>query len=325
MILTVIISAFVSCDFIVFENPFVHSSEGTPGVLGDWKLYASSPPVFPRLDFGTTVLDGKIWIVSGTDDTGAVYDDIWSSSDGTEWTQVHTAPFLANANPGFAAFGGQLFYYDSSTGEMYYSSDGVAWTNAGAQPMGAEDLSLVVTEGATMWAVVWPTGEVWSTNDATDPGAWSLEDDGSAFSEPESGQYTMTVSDHDDSLWMLGRHFRKWGEIWRFRRNAGWEKIDEDHGAYHRGGARLVSFEEYLWLLGGGDDAANYDYSNDVFRIDPETGKATRVRPDPPWDARGQFGSVVFENRIFVFGGVYGESLNPRTDVWGVPYEHFWD
>jgi hypothetical protein len=321
--MTLVVVLLGSCDWIVFENPFVHPSEGTPGVLGDWTEVTADAPVFPRLNFGTTVFDGQIWIVSGVDDTGTVYNDIWSSPDGATWTQVFSDTFLANTNPGFTAFGGQLFYYDSA-GEMHYSSDGVAWTNAGLQPMAPEKLRLVVTEGDTMWAVLTTTGAVWRTENPMDPGGWSFEDDGSAF-PGDPGNEDLAIAAYNDELWIVARSLGVPDGIWRFNQSSGWKEMGSA-SEYNRSWTQIIGFEESIWLISGLDSSIDDPMViSRVHRINPENGDHKRIRPDPPWAARQRFGSVVFKDRIYIFGGGEDEFLNPRRDVWYTSYEHFWD
>lgn len=83
------------------------------------------------------VLNGKIYLMGGDNSTGPL-NDVWSSSDGTNWTEV-TAAAPWGARYDFSAvvynndiwvMGGENTSGSSYYNDVWYSSDGLSWTEA---------------------------------------------------------------------------------------------------------------------------------------------------------------------------------------------------
>ncbi|MCX6745212.1 MAG: hypothetical protein NTX82_06860 [Candidatus Parcubacteria bacterium] len=96
---------------------------------------------------------------------------------------------------------------------------------------------------------------------------------------------------------------------------ANWLKKTRSSMPWHsRNGHEVLSFQGYLWLLGG---SAN-NYENDVWRSqDGENWDL--ITEDAPWAGRKSFGAAVFANKMWIFGGDAYTGSNTRVfyhDVW---------
>ena len=94
--------------------------------------------------------------------------------------------------------------------------------------------------------------------------------------------------------------------------------ITNNPGFSARSGFSLLVFQNKLWILGGYDVTAG-EYKNDVWNS--EDGISwTKVSPNVPIKGKPQFpvrtnhSSVVFNNKIWVIGGVANSSR--KNDVW---------
>jgi hypothetical protein len=164
---------------------------------------AAVPGLFPRTDFGTAVHAGRMWVVSGNDENGVPYGDIWSSPDGDSWAQVHAGePVFSHANPGFAAFDGHLYLYDPTTEELHSSTDGVNWIPAGFPGFGMQNVRLLASDD-TLFAISAANGAVWSSTSPTDLLPWQQIDDGSAFPGGDVADLATTI--HGDDAWIVAR------------------------------------------------------------------------------------------------------------------------
>lgn len=95
------------------------------------------PGFAPRLNPGTAVHAGKMWVIGGAlnnFNNPPYTNDVWSSPDGKTWTRVTaSAPFCARTVPVVVAAGNRLYviggYLESGygTNDVWKSHDGVTW------------------------------------------------------------------------------------------------------------------------------------------------------------------------------------------------------
>lgn len=118
----------------------------------------------PREDFGAVVFNNLMWVVGGYDGTN-VLNDVWSSPDGINWTQVlAAAPFGVRCEFPLVSFNGSMFVisggYDLSTGsnpsaqlgrtDVWSSPDGTNWTQI-TNSVGPYTYHQVVANGSLLW------------------------------------------------------------------------------------------------------------------------------------------------------------------------------
>lgn len=92
-----------------------------------------------------------------------------------------------------------------------------------------------------------------------------------------------------------------------------------------------MSHRGRLWNIGGWA-VTDYAFWNTSARNDAwyssDGKKWTETRPDPSWEPRERFGAVVFNDRIYIFGGAEDITDNMHTDVWYTTTDdifHYWD
>jgi N-acetylneuraminic acid mutarotase len=94
-----------------------------------------SAPWSPRAGHTCVVEDGKIWLIGGDDITGSL-NDVWYSSDGSNWTQVvPSAPWLPRRghtsivfNQTIWVMGGYASTFPYRKNDVWYASDLAAAT-----------------------------------------------------------------------------------------------------------------------------------------------------------------------------------------------------
>jgi hypothetical protein len=87
-----------------------------------------------------------------------------------------------------------------------------------------------------------------------------------------------------------------------------WELLNDNPGWKPRDGSGLLSFDGYLWLLGGWEAP---EMSSAVWRS--KDGRSWEHVADAPWPARHNAGWVVFDDRMWVIAG------DEKSDVWSSP------
>lgn len=141
-----------------------------------WTLVSSGK--FPaRQAHGSAVFDGKIWIVGGESDipqkSYQMLNDVWSSSDGVNWTQeTAAAEFSPRAGIGLVTFGRSLWVVGGRGGtrvptfsDIWVLRDNGTWFQAPASIPKRSDHTVVPrnlklfiiggTDGGTPYSDVW--------------------------------------------------------------------------------------------------------------------------------------------------------------------------
>ena len=96
-----------------------------------------------RERINAVVFNNKLWVIGGngypafgnTNSPGTSYNDVWSSTDGTTWTQVTaSANFIARTNPAVFVYDNKIWLAGgmdngkNKLNDVWNSSDGVTWT-----------------------------------------------------------------------------------------------------------------------------------------------------------------------------------------------------
>ncbi|RZS93439.1 hypothetical protein [Aquimarina brevivitae] len=85
-----------------------------------------------RKGAGMAVFNDKMWVIGGRNEADTPLDDIWSSTNGTNWTNEGSLSFGAIYGHKLIAFNGKLWIYGGIvagvlSNAIYSSSDGVIW------------------------------------------------------------------------------------------------------------------------------------------------------------------------------------------------------
>ncbi|MFG1497275.1 kelch repeat-containing protein [Saccharospirillum sp. HFRX-1] len=295
--------------------------------------------------------DGKgvqLWLVGGQDKSGTRFNEVWSSSDGTGWTQHNNpaVPFspvaehqllVADANHddqnelwliGGFGIGNQTWSTENGDDWVYQSPyadfSPQAWHQAVAFDSG---------DGERLWMVGHSAGksEVWSSIDGVD---WTRQT--AVNSDPEEGLFTPREGhqlvvftdpvDQQEKLWLIGGEDadeHKLNEVWSSPDGIQWTQRDCTANCFSaRFGHQVVVFDEQLWLVGGEDDNGNY--LNDVWSSSNGTDwsqkKANDSEPNM-FSGRSFHQLVVFDGddnvdgkEMWLIGGGSGQSK--YRDVW---------
>jgi len=131
---------------------------------------------------------------------------------------------------------------------------------------------------------------------------------------------------HDDKMWIMGgwyggrRPFASASnQVWCSTDGADWRCATVKAAWRPRLGAAGLVFDGKMWLLGGVEryfDGGRHHLLNDVWcSTDGATWKP--VTPQAPWPPRAYHGALVFDNRMWVFGGGnYRPTYLGYNDVW---------
>ncbi|WP_108124722.1 Ig-like domain-containing protein [Saccharospirillum mangrovi] len=236
--------------------------------------------------------DPVLWLIGGVDVDGNRFSDVYSSTDGNNWTDrtndlqssdstVDIADFLPGLEHQLVVFN------DGSTGNKLWLFSGLA-----------EDDD---DDGADT------SNEIWSSPNGI---TWTLETNQADFSARYSHQVAVRNHDGKQRLWLVsgdngvGNSVLWWsddGVIWHQEK-----LLAEFSGRY---GHRLVAFNDRLWLLAGYDGSVQDDVwaSADGVSWQEQT-------LDADFGAREQHQAVAFDGQLWVIGG--SNNGLPNNEVW---------
>ncbi len=156
-----------------------------------WNEATAAAGFNTRMEFGLVVFKNAMWLIGGYDGTN-VYDDVWTSNNGTSWTHVTNGPFGYRTNLTALVFNNLMWviggnYNGTNYTDVWSSPDGTNWTEAtasagfngrGYQTSVVFNNEMWVIAGAyyngTSWSFlsdVWasPNGTNWTQTDASGP------------------------------------------------------------------------------------------------------------------------------------------------------------
>jgi len=179
---------------------------------------ATSNALTPARVTTTVVFQNKIWALGGQDSNGNLLNDVWSSSDGVNWTQVTaSASWSPRADHTVVVFNNKMWLMGGSTisgtwmsgkaNDVWYSSDGINWTQAVA--------SAPWQERYRHTSVVFDN-KIWVIGGGTNGGGW-LNDiwyssDGINWTQatpsaPWTPRYCHSSVVYNGKMWVIGGNY----------------------------------------------------------------------------------------------------------------------
>ena len=281
---------------------------------------------------GTSVVfQNKIWVLGGQDANGNLLNDVWSSSDGVNWTQeTASASWSPRASSTAVVFDGKIWIMGGSlipnspnwTGkanDVWYSSDGVNWTQATASANWSkryEHTSVVFQD------------KMWVIGGGSDGGGW-LNDvwystDGMNWTQATSSaawcpRYLHSSVVYDEKMWIFGGNYAPHQEkqdVWYSSDGGTWQKATDNAPWGPRCFTAVVVYNNEMLLLGGlSDYSGSYATENDVWS---SRNGSDWIQVDCPtiWSKRYGHQANVWNGSIWVIGGAASYGGNMLNDVW---------
>ena len=290
----------------VFLTPFstaTATAEETPEY--QWTRVTLQAPFAPRDGAGALVFQGRMWLLGGWNPRDKTHfpricnNEVWSSTDGADWSLVKPNTFLDAAfdptsdwegrhTAGYAVFQGKMWIVGGDVNQGHYHHD--------------------------VWNSV--DGKSWTHVNAGTPVPWG----------PRALHYTAVFRDR---IWVMGGQtvpqFAKadevfYRDIWTSRDGIAWQPVvPEDPSWSARGmiGGSVV-FQDRIWLLGGGTydtpTTPTRQFYHDVWSS-ADGVRWTRHLEAAPWAPRQYHEVAVFDDRMWVLEGYHRDGGN-RNDVW---------
>ena len=251
-----------------------------------WFL-ATSYAFPPRIGHAAVVLDGVMYVIGGTDNADStdfgpltnIYNDIWSSSDGINWTLKQAdAAFSPRGLHRAVVLNGVIYVIgggsiDSSEnvvflGDVWSSANGVNWTlktNAFPKRL-AHDVAVLngamyVMGGANFASLSGPSllNDVWASANGVQ---WTLKTASAAFGKNESNRYGFTAVTFKDKLYVIVGYGGTDGtpDVWSSSNGITWNK--EFTFDNYFGDMRAVVLNDNLYVIGTREIWSSSDGAN---------------------------------------------------------------
>jgi hypothetical protein len=258
----------------------------------------------------------RLWMVGGR--------GVWKSVDGIDWKRTtDRLPWGERYGAATEFFRGELW----STGgevdrvrrnDVYRSRDGITWTRAAAPPWSPRRAHTLTVFDDKLWVIGGSdTGnhaDVWESGDGT---TWKR----ATASAPWGARGNHATIAWRNRLCVIGgsNEGTVFADIWCSPDGREWTRIDANAWP-PRVRPGVVVFDDRLWLLGG--SAANVEgdaaWLNDIWTS--TDGVRWTKEPQPaPWSRRAPEYSVVYRDKLWIFGGKGIEATGRggfADDVW---------
>jgi N-acetylneuraminic acid mutarotase len=185
---------------------------------------------------------------------GIGLNDVWYSSDGTNWAQATSnAPFNNRTGSG-VVFENKMWFISSE--KVLYSTDGVNWTQAVTSPFQSrENYSSVVFDNK-IWVIGGESNQtylndVWYSSNGIN---WIQATASAQF----SGRVSHTTIVYDNKMWVIGGSSKNNNmitpnsDVWSSSNGIDWTQVTIAMASGPRNEHASVAFNNKMWIISGG-------------------------------------------------------------------------
>jgi hypothetical protein len=284
----------------------------------NWVRVKENNPWIPRDSAGELVFNNRMWLFGGY--TPGLVSDVWSSSNGLDWTKSGEISSSAGINiPANFVYGGKM-WVTANDGAFYCSADGAAWTLANPD---VPWKGLYASGGAVFAGKMWvisrkkgaePGNDIWSSSDGVQ---WTREAAGTLFSKR---QLFSDVVAFKDRLWVIGgggagyHPFRAYNDVWSSADGKNWTKAT-DHAPWPpRIWNSSAVYKNRIWFMGGFRAEPTWNNFNDVW-YSADGAEWSQLVTEDVWAPRHEYSLYVFDNKLWMVGG---NAWPLQNDVWSL-------
>jgi hypothetical protein len=229
----------------------------------------------------------RLWVIGGdninSNDTLTLYNDVWYSFDGVNWTEVTSnAPFTPRAGQESAVFNNRMWIIGGSgQTDVWSSADGLNWTQGaaingpgiallgGAAMVLNNQLFVVGAGDSTTGSGNNTTNPVWSTSDGS---SWTQVTANAGFPTRNS----FTGLSMCGKMWVIAGYQNVlsgglptsnfFADAWSSTDGITWTQAPSGTAFAPRGGQGGLVFQNSMWIMGGINNQSTNVFFNDVWQ-----------------------------------------------------------
>lgn len=240
-------------------NDVYYNDVWRTNTMSTWEQVGAAPFTV-RARHAGAVFKNKLWVVGGGQSAN-YYADVWSSADGSVWTQstVSDTNFRPGIQAQLAVLNNELWCLTgqsdafSIVNELWHTADGAAWTKVATPPavggligasMTAFSGKLIIAGGINLGNVAVDT--VWYSSNGAD---WSSVAGGFTA---RGFQRNVVVG---ATMYLTGGNLisTRENDVWKTQNGTDWELVEADAGFAPVSSHQVVSFNGEVCVLGGID------------------------------------------------------------------------
>lgn len=302
------------------------SQQGGPDAstpqVGSWTCVTEEAAFSPRDTAEGAVFKGKMWLSNGYYHDNVLTRDLWSSTDGVDWTLVNSAtPYDGYSE--LVVFDGYLW---AIKGSVWRSADGVSWEQVLDQtPFGVRSYGEVVVFDNQIWQL--GSGpDVWRTTEGVN---WTCVTENSAYGERRASAVTV----YRNKLWLMGGctpeanvppekgydNITTHNDVWCSTDGVEWTCVLEQAPWAPRQWFIAETYRDRLWIVGGHDNVNSANLGDVWYTEDGEHWR--QFESSTEFSARHEPTLYVYEDNLWM---VAGNSWPVLNDVWRLTLPPEW-
>ncbi len=296
---------------------------------GNLTLVTENAPFQSTGRFGhqSVVHNGELYVIGGfvlDNGDGGDWNDVWKTSDGTNWTQVRAhdvfdlnAPHPSSESQ-VLSYAGLLYVFNGERNTIQTSADGVSWEQLPWEGSVSEGTHYGPVQGHQ---VVEFEGNLYliggSSGGLVNNDVWVSYDFGITWTEVSDHSFPAR-RDHqvvvlDDVMYIIGgvAGGQRLNDVWTSVDGMNWVEEPEvvpDPIMNHQ----CTAFNGDIYLTGG-DKGGD---SDEIWVLDGWTGEWQALDIQDPYGPRESHSTVVFNNTLYIMMGKDGAL--PVNDIWKI-------
>lgn len=269
----------------------------------------------PRQSPTVVVGGSKLWLMGGFDGTN-FKNDVWSSTDGINWTEATAAAAFPERNRHASVTYNDKLWVIGGVGttkmnDVWSSDNGSDWTQVNqSAPFTPRDRHTTVVFQDRIWLIGGSDQSGNHTGDIinTDTGVlWTLD------IAPFSARSSHACVVFKDKIWVIGGKDSSSlkNDVWNSSDGINWTEVTPAADFSPRFEHKVEVYDDKLWLIGGSNEIVERDiwYSEDG---ENWTKLALGISFAIPY--RSFFETTVYDDKIWFIGGVGVGGR--KNDVW---------